>query len=181
MKNVSFFVSLTLSYVRVGYLLHLVTAILISLLFVIYRFTAMGHWLVEDFSLLRLVVLVPLLSTPLFPQLDARSRFQNYKQLKDQFYLYGFDPRIVKPFIKSRCQRDAAMVAAIELGLDKKCRQHFYDKGYRWFHLLPDYLFTNPRFLLSRAFWMTTFFARTYEPRVNFYDQQKPALLSPPL
>ncbi|MDB5231726.1 MAG: hypothetical protein JWN76_2531 [Chitinophagaceae bacterium] len=165
MKNI---ISTSRSYLRVGYLLHIVTILEIFILTALYDFFDLSDWVAKDQTLLRSLLVYPFVVMPFFPQLDARSRFQNYKQLKDQFYLYGFDLRIVRPFIKSRCQRDAARVAASELGLGEICNRHFHDKGYRWFHLLPDYLFTNPKFLLCKAFWITTFFAKTYRSRIDF-------------
>src|ERR1700740_501959 len=167
MQNGSLFLSRCLSYLRVGYLLHLVSLVEVALILSLYRLLDPAES----------PLVLPLALAPFFPQLDARSRFQNYKQLKDQFYLYGFDPRIVRPFVKSRCQRDAAIAAASDLGLGEVCKKHFYDKGYRWFHLLPDYLFTNPRFLACKAFWITTFFAKTYRPRIDFEKNEQPLLV----
>lgn len=88
--------------------------------------------------------------------------------LRDQFYFFGFQPRIIKPFIKSRCQRDAALAAAYELGLAEVCKKHFYEKGYRWFHVFPDFVFARPQFLLTKHFWLTTFFAKKYKAKVDY-------------
>jgi hypothetical protein len=101
-------------------------------------------------------------------QLDARSRYQNYKQIKDQLFLFGFDTRIMNPVLKSRCQRDAALRAAIELGFAGQCLHHFRLNGYRWYHILPDYVFRKPQFLLSKSFLITTFFTPTYNQRVDY-------------
>jgi hypothetical protein len=109
-----------------------------------------------------------LFSLLILSQLDARSRFQNYKQIKDQLFLYGFNPRIIRPVLKSRCQRDAALRAATELGLGNRCRDYFRDNGYRWYYILPDYVFQKPQFLVTKYFWMTTFFTPTYYPRVDY-------------
>jgi hypothetical protein len=98
-------------------------------------------------------------------QLDARSRYQNYKQIKDQLLQYGFDKRILRPALKSRCLRDAAQAAADDVGHGDRCRHHFLSCGYRWFHLLPDFAFRRPQFLLTAFFWRTTFFAPAYRSR----------------
>jgi hypothetical protein len=105
---------------------------------------------------------------PLFAQLDARSRYQDYKFVKDRLYLYGFQTRILKPFMKSRCQRDAAKTAATELGMMRQCEEYLKQKGYEWYHLFPDILFKQPSILLTKNFWMTTLFAKTYRPQINF-------------
>ena len=98
-------------------------------------------------------------------QLGARSRYQNYKQIKAQLLQYGFDKRIVRPVLKSRCLRDAAQAAADDVGHGNRCRRHFLSHGYRGFHLLPDFAFRTPHFVLTAYFWRTTFFAPVYRPR----------------
>ncbi len=113
-------------------------------------------------TVLKIMALAFLISLPIFSQLDARSRFQSYKRVKDNLAIYGFDPRLVRPFIRSRCQRDAVLAAADELDHYQQCRKYFWNQGYRWYHILPDFVFTNPRRLLSRYFWQATFFAKTY-------------------
>ncbi|MEA3476655.1 MAG: hypothetical protein U9R60_00620 [Bacteroidota bacterium] len=118
--------------------------------------------------LLKSCLILYILWFPVSAQLDARSRFQNYKQLKDQIYLNGYQERILKPVLKSRCQRDAAKVAANELGYIKECTQYFKSYGYRWYHLIPDWFFRKPHFLLSKYFFRTTFFAQYYNPRVDY-------------
>jgi hypothetical protein len=114
------------------------------------------------------ILLLFMFSLLILSQLDARSRYQDYKQIKDQLFLYGFNPRILRPVLKSRCQRDAAYRAAEELGLAASCRHLYRMSGYRWYHILPDYTFRQPQFLLSKYFWLTTFFASVYYPRVDF-------------
>jgi hypothetical protein len=49
--------------------------------------------------------------------LDARSRIQEYQRAKDLFFDNGFKSRIAKIYIHSKCQRDAARIAAKDLGL----------------------------------------------------------------
>lgn len=154
-------------YLKIGYLLHVFTLAEIICLYTIYKWLQIDAWLDTGNFALKLLLLAPFISMPLFPQLDARSRYQNYKMLRDQFYFYGFQPRIVKPFLKSRCQRDAAIAAAIELGLANACKKYFYEKGYRWYHLFPDFIFIRPQFLLCKHFWSTTFFAKKYHARVD--------------
>src|SRR5262245_43368731 len=111
----------TIIYFRVGYLLHLVTVC--EILLIIYLFDAANFtsWLRSCFGYLNSVGAIILISLPFFAQLDARSRYQNYKMLCDQFYLYGFQRRVVKPFAHSRCQRDAVRVAASQLGCFAMC------------------------------------------------------------
>ena len=141
----------------------------IALLFVYLHYLTVG-FSVDFFSLPLLTIVFYLLlwMYPFSAQLDARSRYQNYKQIKDQIYNFGYNTRILKPVLKSRCQRDAAATAAHELGLRNECRKYFKNHGYRWYHLLPDFVFTHPFFFFSGYFWKTTFFAPTYKAKTDF-------------
>ncbi|MCX6303763.1 MAG: hypothetical protein NT040_02235 [Bacteroidetes bacterium] len=98
-------------------------------------------------------------------QLDAFSRFQDYKMIKDLFYIYGFRGLLVKPYARSKCQRDAVMEAASQLGLRSAANKHFYNLGYRWYHIVPSVLIENPLLLLSTGYWRTTFFVPKYESK----------------
>lgn len=160
------------SYLRVSYLLQLMTVTEIALLYFIYHHFNLKGWLSEGNVALKLICLYPLWSPPVFAQLDARSRFQNYKQIKDQIYAYGFKTVILKPVLKSRCQRDAAIVAAEELGYKQQCSRYFYSFGYRWYHLLPDFIFSKPYFLFYWSFWETTFFVNRYRSRFDYRGQE---------
>jgi hypothetical protein len=87
--------------------------------------------------------------------------------MKDYFYLYGFDARLVKHFAKSRCQRDAVLAAAQETGFYNACSVYFFGCGYRWYHLLPDVVLQKPAVLLTWVFYQTTFFVKTYRPKTK--------------
>lgn len=156
------------AYLRAGLLLHIITlaelAVLTAFVPVLWRYNAESA---AD-ALFHMAMLVFLLSLPILSQLDARSRFQSYKRVKDSLFKYGFDTRILNPFLKSRCQRDAAMAAAYDIGYKSLCRSYYRLKGYRWYHILPDFVISNPRFLISRQFWQSTFFAKTYHARTDF-------------
>lgn len=159
------------SYVRVGRLLHVITAAELVMFYLFY--SNLPITFTEGFELglvFRWLLLSLFTTLPILGQLDARSRFQNYKQIKDQLLLYGFDERILRPTLKSRCLRDAALVAADELGYGDRCRAHFFSCGYRWYHLVPDFVFQSPQFLLSRYFWRTTFFVSGYRPRFRRFE-----------
>jgi hypothetical protein len=163
----NYFLQRLYTYIKIGYLLHLFTLLEICFLYATFEFLDTEEWLQQGHFVLKILLLSPFISMPFFPQFDAWSRYQNYKMLRDQFYFYGFQPRIVKSFIKSRCQRDAALAAADELGFTDICKKHFYNSGYRWYHIFPDFVFTRPKFLLCKHFWLTTFFAKNYHPRIS--------------
>lgn len=156
------------AYFSSGRLLHLITLVELAIISVL-----MPDLITTDtgsnlfFAALKYYGVIFLVSLPLLSQLDARSRYQNYKKIKDQFYLHGFDPRILRPGLNSRCQRDAALVAAKQVGVQDDCRKYFMAAGYRWYHLFPDFVFQKPQFLLTKTFWQTTFFAPTYTPRFH--------------
>ena len=169
------------TYFKTGYLLHFITACELLMLYILLHTLHAGAWMMEANTTTRFFILLPLLWSPIFPQLDARSRYQDYKMMRDCFYLYGFDGRLVKHVARSRCQRDAVIVAAEEMGLARECRAYFASRGYKWYHLFPDVIFDRPIILLSRAFWVTTFFVKTYHPKIDYtftkISTAKPAVL----
>lgn len=162
-----------ISYIRAGILLHLVTLIEIVTFFFLFRGFYINLWLYSSHWLLKFFTPLALILMPAFAQFDARSRFQNYKLVKDQLYLYGFQPRIIKPFVKSRCQRDAAIAAARELGMGDQCKYFFKSNGYSWYHFFPDVIFSRPKVLLTKNFWVTTLFVKTYQPKINFDELKR--------
>lgn len=162
------------TYLLVGKLLHIiaVTELILIILIIpkLYNIeTQQGLFLTG----LRYFAIIYLASLPFFSQLDARSRFQNYKQIKDQFFQYGFDKRILSPVLKSRCQRDAAVISATELGYKNECINHFKTHGYRWYHIIPDFFWSHPHFLLSKYFWRTTFFVPYYQSKIDYSSIQR--------
>lgn len=100
-----------------------------------------------------------------FAELDAYSRFQNYKLIKDLILRYGFQVRFIKTVRHSKCQREAAFYAARDLGCADELTRYFHAGGYRWYHILPDFVRTHPEYLFSKHFWSTTFFTKTYHPK----------------
>ena len=93
-------------------------------------------------------------------QADALSRFREYKRLLVIFRRYGYQPRTLKLVARSRCQRDAAMQAARETGYAAAAKRYFYTLGYRWYHILPDMIVSNPFHFFSPHFLRTTFLPR---------------------
>ncbi|HEY0433166.1 MAG TPA: hypothetical protein VGC95_04805 [Chitinophagaceae bacterium] len=156
------------SYLRAGILLHVITVVEIGCFTSLFCFADMDSWFSPSYSFLKYIAFSPSVGMPLFAQLDARSRYQNYKLIKDNLYRYGFQKRILRPFIKSRCQRDAIRAAAMELGMLDVCRDFFRTQGYRWYHMLPDVVFDQPSVLLTKNFWVTTLFEKNYQPKHNY-------------
>ena len=100
--------------------------------------------------------------------MDAWSRFQNYKRIKDHLFIHGFTPKIAKHYRGSKCQRTAAIVAAKELGLGKEMLDYYKRHGIRWFHFIPQFMVKDPLFLFKRYFWSRTFTEKYYEPKFNY-------------
>ena len=94
--------------------------------------------------------------------LDARSRFQDYKRAKDLFFENGFKSRIAKIYSHSKCQRDAARVAAKDLGLLEELDYFYQRQGYHWYHFFPDFIFKKPWIVFSRRYWRKTLFEPQY-------------------
>ena len=157
-------------YLKVGVLLHIIAFISFILFFLFYKLALYEYFkhhiiitvLYGYFSYLAFWISI-------FAELDARSRFQNYKQLKDQLYAYGYQERLLRCMLHSRCQRDAAYVACKELNFGDQVKDYFFNKGYRWYNIIPDFVFSHPQFLLTAAFWKTTFFVSTYRPIRKYY------------
>lgn len=142
-------------YIRAGALLHLVTA----LGCVFFRF----FWGLESTWMFMLCLGSAGMVT--CSQLDARSRFQDYKKIKDLLYENGFDTRIISLYRFSRCQRDAVCAAAEDLGLLHPVKRYFQGCGYKKYHIIPEFLFSKPAVLFTSKFWRVTLFARTYSSR----------------
>lgn len=100
--------------------------------------------------------------------LDCRSRYQNFKRLKDQMFLNGTGTKYLKAFTVSRCQREAALSAGKELGLTNELKIKFRQSGYRWYHFIPDFAYRNPLFFTDTRFWRHTFFAPHYRARIDY-------------
>jgi len=154
------------TYLRVGALLHMNT--MLYLLLVKPSLDLGLKWIEQGLlwpGILSCWLSSFFLANMVLSQLDARSRWQNYKQIKDALYTFGYRERIFKLVLKSSCQRQAALIAAEELGYRTRVEAFFWSQGYRWYHIPPDFVFAHPQFLWSRHFWRTTFFAPTYYPK----------------
>lgn len=100
--------------------------------------------------------------------MDAWSRFQNYKRIKDYFFVYGFKTKIVRHYSGSKCQRNALIVAAKELGLEQEVQKYYRKIGVRWYHFIPYFMIKDPLFLFRKYFWSRTFMEKYYEPKFDF-------------
>ena len=147
------------AFIRTSYILQLFFTLTIFL-FVVFvnRFYLSGKIL---FSINTLFIMF-FFSLGITTQLDAYSRYQNYKMIKDMMYKNGFRSLIIKPFSRSRCQRDAVKEAANQLELQSRVKQYFFESGYRWYHIIPSVLLQNPFLIFTKGYWITTFFVPRY-------------------
>lgn len=156
-----------LRYLQTGYLLHLITIFSVLMVYflgaqfyeVIITVGNAGQKLIFGYLTTYFFSLI------FFSQLDARSRYQNYKMVKDKLFEYGFDFRLLRPFIYSRCQRDAIMVAAIEMNFFDDWKKMIHSLGFRWYHVLPHLVIRKPMILLTRDYWNKTLFVKNYQSR----------------
>ncbi|MCF8038168.1 MAG: hypothetical protein K9K79_02530 [Desulfohalobiaceae bacterium] len=88
---------------------------------------------------------------------DGLCRYREYRRFKKAFSRFGFRVRLLTINSRSRCQRDALLQAARETGIRKQVAAHFRLLGYRWYHILPDQILTNPRTLFDPKFLRATF------------------------
>lgn len=93
-------------------------------------------------------------------QADAFSRFREFERIRAILRRYGFRPRILHPVSSSRCQRDAALLAASEAGVRAQAMCYFRERGYRWYHILPDKIVSNPLYFFHPDFLRSTFMPR---------------------
>lgn len=93
----------------------------------------------------------------LLAEADGLCRFREYQRVSDLVGRYGFRRRIFKVTSRSRCQRDAALLAAAERGCRGKVAALYRTLGYRWYHLIPDWVVGDPRHVLRPAFWRACF------------------------
>lgn len=100
--------------------------------------------------------------------MDGWSRYQNYKRVKDQFYIHGFDIRLASNYKGSKCQRMAAIVAASELGMEKEIRGFYMKCGVKSFHFIPYFMIQDPLFLFRKSFWSRTFLEKPYRSKFNY-------------
>ncbi|HWR04495.1 MAG TPA: hypothetical protein VN419_10800 [Humidesulfovibrio sp.] len=106
---------------------------------------------------------------------DGYCRYREYLRLKHALARRGFHPRLLGPVSASRCQRDAALAAARELGHFSRARAHFRSLGYRWWHLLPDGTADNPLRFFDPVFLRATFLPGKRVPGKQEPKAQPPA------
>ena len=104
--------------------------------------------------------------------MDGWSRYQNYKLAKDQLFIYGFNHRIAKMYKGSKCQRNAVLVAAKELGFEQETKDYYKSRGVKWFHYIPYFMVNDPLFLFRKKFWSRTFLEKNYQPRFDYRKMQ---------
>ena len=89
--------------------------------------------------------------------LDIKSRLVEYRSIR-KYVRKGKSPEyLIKYFTKSRCQRDALYAATIGSSYQIKVKKLFADLGYRWYHILPDWTYSNPLYIFNKNFWKTFF------------------------
>jgi len=162
-------INLLKRYIKVGKFLHSVALVAVLLAFISFiRLLSIDFNLDSANWFFCLFILYTFSSMSILAELDGYSRFQNYKQVKDQIYLNGFNERFLRPLLRSSCQREAAVLAGEELGLKCEVQQYFKKHRYKWYHIIPDFVFKNPSYFFSRFFWRTTFFAPYYRAKISF-------------
>ncbi len=70
----------------------------------------------------------------------ALPKLSQYKEVRKALAKFGWDPRIIEPKSHSWCQRHAARTAAVDSGYESEVNEFLAQKGYRWYHFLPDTL-----------------------------------------
>ena len=156
-------------YIKIGSFLHFIGLVGFALFFAGFEMSRF-YFTQQQFlwGYIWSILTIWFFTVPVFAEFDAYGRYQNYKQIKDALFEMGYDTRLIKPFMYSKCQRDAVNVAARDLDHHNEVKAFFYAKGYRKYHILPDAFNKNPLVLLSRLFWKRILFTEYYPSR-NFY------------
>jgi hypothetical protein len=157
-------------YVKIGAFLH-VMALVGCFLFVVNLHYTMYYFEDQQFvyGTLTGILTACFFTVPFFAQLDALGRYQNYKQIKDALFIRGYDKRLIKPFMYSKCQRDAVLVAAEDLNCHKEVFDFYYKQGYRYYHILPDAFVKNPLVLFQGMFWNKILFTDRYQLKYFYW------------
>ncbi len=150
------------TFLRAGRTLHFFSIASICLIYLFQqRLVHSENWLFSFYWLPFLFFSSLLVTT----QLDAYSRYQNYKQIKDLLHQYGFREIIICPLSKSNCQRDAVREAAHQLDYKDPTLRYFRKLCYRWYHIVPTVIVENPALLLTKGYWTSTFFVQHYKSK----------------
>lgn len=141
-------------YLRAAPLPHLTTIKTVALSL------GLDMWLNETGGMLRPLLAAATGWVALLCQADALCRYHEYLRLRRMLERYGFRPRILSPMLGSRCQRDAALLAARKTGHLEAAWDMLRSHGYRAYHLIPDSVRKDLRTVLHPAFWRTTLLPR---------------------
>jgi hypothetical protein len=114
-------------------------------------------WGYESASWLAWLGAVVMLISAALCQADAWARWQDYHRARSLFKRHGWRPLFLTPFCRSRCQRDAVLLAAHESGFGDRTKAWYRAKGYRWYHLAPDKVVADPRVIVDAGFLKATF------------------------
>lgn len=141
---------------------------LLSFLLLYLNYIALGNadGLIFFFHLFFVIYFFSLLITT---QLDAYSRYQNYKMAKDLLHHYGFKKPLIRVFSKSKCQREAVAEAGNCLGFKKEVNDYFYSMGFRWYHILPHIIIKKPQTFFTKSYWLSTFFVSNYKSKYFYW------------
>lgn len=80
-----------------------------------------------------------------FQEALAVGKYMEYRKIKQSLIKYGWDERIIEPKLHSWCQRNAARAAAIDTGYVEKIDALYEQRGYKWYHFLPDAIAGKPK------------------------------------
>lgn len=103
------------------------------------------------------VVAAGWLGLALIALMDGFSRYREYRRIRAMLSRYGWNRRVFLLVAGSRCQRDAALQAALEAGHGMRARRLFRSMGYRWYHLFPDAVIKNPLMFFHPRFLRNSF------------------------
>ncbi|WP_224489272.1 hypothetical protein [Robertkochia flava] len=159
-----------ISYFRVGKLLYysLFLFILESLFFFVLLTRSLEREAAWWVSAIWLVCFIFAFIHIFLVMADGWSRYQNYKRAKDLFYEHGYRDRIARLYIESKCQRNAALVAAEELGVRMEVEEYYRKRGVKWHHFIPYFMVRDPLFFFRKQFWNRTFLEKSYTPKYDY-------------
>lgn len=158
-----------ISYLDVGKLLYLSLGLFVLESFIYGRFLMQSYQNNSSFWILFWTVCFIFSFVHIFLVLmDGWSRFQNYKRVKDQFYMYGFITKTANHYKGSKCQRSAILVASKELGIEQQAISFYKRQGIKWYYFIPQFMVKDPLFMFKNSFWARTFMEKKYVSKFDF-------------
>lgn len=103
---------------------------------------------------------------PIIAVCDLFGRHRDYLNIRKMLASYNTDSvsfvqrAVLMMYRRSYCSRWACICAFCSLGIGDVAIEFYKKKGYRWYHIFPDYTFTRHSPFLKLSFYVILFTGR---------------------